>query len=98
MSKDSHSYIVIEDDSDAWQAQLQLEEQRRKEKVTPLPRHGSPEDRGSADKYYGRAYDPHYYVGDSYSSERVEGARLTVEDCRLYIKGWNEQTDLKDWG
>ena len=29
-----------------------------------LPRHGGPQDRGSADAYYGRPYDPHYSVGD----------------------------------
>jgi len=26
-----------------------------------LPKHGSPQDRGSADRYYGRPYDPHFY-------------------------------------
>ena len=40
--------------------------------IDELPRHGSPQDRGSADAYYGRHYDPHYYVGASITSERVE--------------------------
>ena len=41
-----------------------------------LPRHGSPQDRGSADAYYQRPYEPHYYVGDSMQSERVEKASI----------------------
>ena len=28
-----------------------------------MPRHGSAEDRGSADAYYGRQPEPHYYEG-----------------------------------
>ena len=37
-----------------------------------LPRHGSPQDRGSADAYYGRGFNPHYYLGDSMQSEKIE--------------------------
>ena len=68
------------------------------EVVEQPPRHGGPEDRGSADRYYGRAFDPHYYVGGSYSSERIAGERLTAEDRRQYKKGYEEQTEEKDWG
>jgi len=32
-------------------------------------RHGGPYDRGSADSYYQRGYNPHYYKGDTGSSE-----------------------------
>ena len=97
MSKDSE--IIFEDDSDSWQAQRSLEEQaqREQEEACP-PRHGSPEARGSADRYSGRAYAPHYYEGDSYASERVNFTRLSANDCRLYKKGWDEQIDRKDWG
>ena len=58
MSKDPTGIIIDEDDSDSWQAQRQLEEQREQEDIRILyaeadsPRHGSPEDRGSADRYY----------------------------------------------
>ena len=34
-------------------------------------RHGGPYDRGSADSYYGREFDPHYYKGDTYSTPRL---------------------------
>ena len=104
MSKDPTGIIIDEDDSDSRQAQRQLEEQREQEEIRILyaeadsPRHGSPEDRGSADRYYGREYAPHYYVGDSYASERVGLTRLSKNDCRLYKKGWDEQPDRKDWG
>ena len=35
-------------------------------------RHGSPYDRGSADRYYGRPANPHFYAGDTYSSDRFD--------------------------
>ena len=63
-----------------------------------LPRHGSLEDRGSADRYYGRKYHPHYYIGNSYNSKCIEGDNLTVEDNAAYTKGWTEQIERKDWG
>ena len=34
-------------------------------------RHGSPYDRGSADAWYRRPFNPHYFVGDSYSTPRI---------------------------
>ena len=61
-----------------------------------LPRHGSAEDRGSADYYYSRSFDPHYYIGNSYSSRRVELKPIDPE-YKLYKKGWDEQTDRNDW-
>jgi hypothetical protein len=68
------------------------------EEETATPSHGSAEDRGSSDRYYGRRYDPHYYVWGSYTSERIQENKLTDEDRRLYKKGWEEETDRKDWG
>jgi hypothetical protein len=61
-------------------------------------RHGGPYDRGSADAYYHRPPNPHYYVGNSYSSERVED--LTEEELEAYKKGYDEQIesgDFKQW-
>lgn len=63
-----------------------------------LPRHGSPQDRGSADRYYGRQYDPHYYVGGSYMSDRVEKADMTEGEIAAYNYGWENEKDRKDWG
>ena len=62
-------------------------------------RHGGPFDRGSADSYYHRGIDPHYFVGDTHSSERITD--LTEKQLAEYMAGYefNEQFgDKKDWG
>lgn len=59
-------------------------------------RHGGPYDRGSADAYYWRRVDPHYFVGATYTSERVED--LTQEEVDAYMAGYNDTHDRKDWG
>ena len=64
-------------------------------------RHGGPFDRGSADSYYHRGYEPHYYVGDTHTSQRVNLESMTAEEITAYTAGynWNEQYgDKKDWG
>ena len=64
-------------------------------------RHGGAYDRGSADSYYRRGYTPHYYVGATYSSNRVELADMTPEEITAYTKGYNDNEDAgnyKDWG
>lgn len=56
-------------------------------------RHGGPFDRGSADSWYGRAEEPHYYVGDTAMSERITEDRMTDEQIAEYYAGYahNEQ-------
>ncbi len=64
-------------------------------------RHGSPFDRGSADSYYHRPRDPHYFVGDTYGSLRVGRDQMTPNEVQAYLAGYqyNEQFgDKKDWG
>lgn len=61
-------------------------------------RHGGCFDRGSADSYYGRVRNPHYYIGATGTSERVED--LTTEELEAYNAGYdyNEQYgDKKVW-
>jgi hypothetical protein len=58
--------------------------------------HGSPYDRGNADSYYGRSMEPHFYEGATGSSERV--TFLFPSEVEEYTKGYNENTDFKDWG
>ncbi len=60
-------------------------------------RHGGPWDRGSADAYYGRAYNPHYYVGDTYNSERIELGGMTAEQIVAYTKGFNNTFERKEY-
>ena len=56
-------------------------------------RHGGPFDRGSADSWYGRGVNPHYYVGDTYSTEKVEKKDMTLPEVEAYMAGyeWNEK-------
>jgi hypothetical protein len=64
-------------------------------------RHGGAFDRGSADSYYGRGINPHYFVGATYNSEEVTEDKMTKEEIANYMAGyeWNEKFgDKKDWG
>ena len=63
-------------------------------------RHGSAYDRGSADSYYRRGRKPHYYVGDTYSSEIVTEERMTADEIVAYHKGFDDNEanyNFKDW-
>jgi hypothetical protein len=64
-------------------------------------RHGGPYDRGSADSYYNREFDPHYFKRDTHTSEMVTLGEMTAEEITAYTAGynWNEKFgDKKDWG
>lgn len=52
-------------------------------------RHGGPYDRGSADSYYRRPFDPHYYKGNTYSSPRVE-CGYNTDSWFAYQAGYEE--------
>lgn len=58
-------------------------------------RHGSAYDRGSADAYYGRRFTPHYYVGATSFSPRIEEADMTPEEITAYAAGYDEEGDRK---
>jgi hypothetical protein len=60
-------------------------------------RHGGAYDRGSADAYYGRPFEPHYYVGDTYSTQRVTITDDTSLEFRDYMLGYSECTIRKDY-
>jgi hypothetical protein len=60
--------------------------------------HGSPWDRGSADSYYHRPRDPHYFPYGTYNGTPEKN--LTPEQVRAYLAGyaWNEaHGDKKNW-
>ena len=64
-------------------------------------RHGGPYDRGGADSYYRRGCKPHYYIGATHDSTRVEQEDMTDAEIRAYKAGYkdNEEAgDHKDWG
>jgi hypothetical protein len=69
--------------------------------MSDYQRHGGPHDRGSADAYYRRPFDPHYFKGDTHNSERVEMKDMTWPEIEAYTVGYAERTvagDFKDWG
>ena len=71
------------------------------DKIVIAQRHGSAYDRGGADAYYRRKFEPHYYKGDSYSSERIELLDPSTKDYQAYKQGYQDQVDsgdFKDWG
>jgi hypothetical protein len=64
-------------------------------------RHGGPYDRGSADSYYDRDFDPHYYIAGSYCGNRIELKDMTVEEIVAYTAGYRDNEasgNKKDWG
>jgi hypothetical protein len=64
--------------------------------IAEYTRHGGAYDRGSADAWYGRQYQPHYFKGASYESERVDA--LTAEELEAYNQGYNETPfQQKEW-
>jgi len=64
-------------------------------------RHGGPWDRGSADSYYHRPRDPHYFEGATYSSIKITATGMTPEEIEAYHAGYDDNEasgDKKDWG
>ena len=64
-------------------------------------RHGGPFDRGSADSYYGRGRNPHYFVGATYSAPEITVDKMTQEEIDAYNAGYDDNEkygDKKDWG
>ena len=62
--------------------------------------HGGPYDRGSADSYYGRGKDPHYYPQGTYNGKRVEAKDMTVEEIDEYHRVYDENESdgtFKQW-
>ena len=63
-------------------------------------RHGGPYDRGSADSYYRRPRNPHFFRGDSYQSERVTYKDMTPDEIEAYNAGYDDNEefgDYKEW-
>ena len=62
------------------------------------PRHGSPEDRGSADRYYGRSPIPHWFPQGTNKGEQITEDRMSASEIAAYHCGYWKETDRKDWG
>ena len=59
-------------------------------------RHGGAFDRGSADSYYSRGREPHYYVGDTAMSARIEESEMTPEAIEAYNAGYDYNEEYGD--
>ena len=57
-------------------------------------RHGGPFDRGGADFWYGRGFNPHYYKGATYTTDRVELADMTPESAGRSISSMPQQVSM----
>lgn len=63
-------------------------------------KHGSPYDRGSADSYYRRGPEPHWYPEGTYKGERVTEERMTAAQIAEYHAGFNfneKMQNFKEW-
>ena len=61
-------------------------------------RHGSLFDRGSADSYYNRSQEPHWYPNGTYNDPRI--VDLDAEQVAEYRAGYEENEkfgDKKQW-
>lgn len=60
--------------------------------------YGGPWDRGNADSYYRRKRNPHYFLGNVNTSEKI--TNLTDSEIEAYHAGfdWNEKFgDIKNY-
>lgn len=63
-----------------------------------LPKHGSPQDRGSADRYYGRSYNPHFWPEGTEKGFKVTESQMTQSEIEAYKYGFENEEDRKNWG
>ena len=62
--------------------------------------HGSPYDRGSADSYYGRPREPHWWPEGTGHGRKRDMSEMTADQITEYLAGYedNERNgDKKDW-
>ena len=52
-------------------------------------RHGGAYDRGSADSWYGREVNPHYFTGATYQSTKIEEVDMSEEEIAASMAGYN---------
>jgi hypothetical protein len=55
--------------------------------------HGSPFDRGGADSYYQRPFDPHYWPSGTGNGFRIEMCEMTAKEIVAYTRGYNQNEE-----
>ena len=64
--------------------------------ITYDARHGGPFDRGSADSYYGRPEEPHFYVGDTAMSPMISELQMSDAEIADYMAGYSYNEECGD--
>ena len=64
----------------------------------PNRKHGSPYDRGSADRYYHRKYEPHWWPEGTGKGLKITEEVMHEDELLEYYRGWHEEEDRKDYG
>jgi hypothetical protein len=65
-------------------------------KRDPFTRHGGAYDRGRADSYYHRQFNPHYFTGATYSSTKIEEVDMSEEELAAYTQGYDDNEKFGD--
>lgn len=63
-------------------------------------KHGSPYDRGAADSYYRRNFNPHWWPEGSYNGEVIDADSMTEIERMEYGIGFHENElmqNFKEW-
>lgn len=63
--------------------------------------HGSPYDRGRADSYYRRKFNPHWYNYENKAMERRVKIEKGTPEYEEYKRGYEDNEEVgefKDWG
>lgn len=68
-----------------------FERDRKEMKEHSYKRHGGAYDRGSADSYYGRPREPHFYAGASYTTDKITDLTDNPKAIRDYNQGYDDQ-------
>jgi hypothetical protein len=55
-------------------------------------------DRGSADAYYGRRFNPHILVPNDHGGRVQQPVEKGTPEYAAYEDGYVNETDQKDWG
>ena len=64
-------------------------------------RHGGPFDRGGADSYYHRGYNPHWWPNGTNNGECITWNNMSHDEILQYTAGYEHNEELgykKDWG
>lgn len=56
-------------------------------------RHGGAYDRGAADSYYRRAFNPHMFEGKTYMSEKIAEDKMRPDEIAAYRAGYEDNED-----